>query len=196
MATEAVSIVCVMALAATIAGAEETDADKKPTRHATITCDGEATYNWKTGETEFTDNCRLEIRANETAEMTADHITAVFNGEGFEIKQMEATGGVEFNIRTKADESGVRRVIDASCTDRAVFTGETQTMKLIGNAKASMKTEPKQAGGQPGKLDARQIIINLRTGDISAIGPGVHLEADIPTDNNEKEKKKKDETGQ
>lgn len=168
-------------------------AAKKTTRHAVIECEGKWTYNWDTGETEFSDNCRVEITGEDRAVMTANQISVKFAEGGFEITQMRAAGPVTLHIVTQPDDKGVSRVVDAKCHKEATFTGESRIIRLTGEAEVTMKMEPHQPGVKPAILrHCKWITVDLETQEVEAqgdVGKPLQMEADIPTQQHKPDQK-------
>ncbi|NSW57640.1 MAG: hypothetical protein HPY44_16640 [Armatimonadetes bacterium] len=154
-------------------------AAEKQTQQATITANRKATYNWKTGEIEFSGGCRVEIKGEDKSVMTSERISGKFSADGNRIERITASGPVHFDITEAKDTEGRQRIITADCKGDAQFLGDSRIVKLTGGAEAVMSTIPQPPNSQPAKLTGQTIIIDMNTFDVTVEGP-VHMEVEIP----------------
>ena len=154
-------------------------AAEKQTQQATITATRKATYNWKSGEVEFSGNCRVEIKGEDRSLMTSERLSGKFSADGNQIVRITASGPVHFDITGAKDAEGRQRIITADCKGDAQFLGDSRIVKLTGGAEAVMSTVPQPPNTQPAKLTGQTIILDLNTFDVTVEGP-VHMEVEIP----------------
>ncbi len=109
---------------------------------------------------------RLEIDADERLE---------------EIHGATAAGPVHLDLLTATDDTGRRRRITASCTQRATYSKAEDTVTMTGGVVADIVTLP--AGeAEAAHLESESITVNLRTSTLTA-RPGsfeVTTDVDIP----------------
>ncbi len=126
---------------------------------------------------EFTGNCKLNISAGHTAQMTAPRMSVQFSGKMDQILQLIAHGAVKFHVVTRPNAEGIRRDISVSAQKQAIYREAAQTIEIIGAAVADISTVG--AEGEVAHITGDKITANLKTSQIFVDKPHMKIETPL-----------------
>ena len=162
----------VMLVSVGLAVAQQT----KATRSAIVEAD-DLVINLDKDTWEFTGNCKLNISAGHTAQMTAPRMSVQFSKKMDQILQLIAHGPVKFHVVTKPNDEGVRRDIAVSAQKQAIYREAAQTVEIIGAAVADISTVGVQ--GEAAHITGEKITANLKTSQIFVDKPHMKIETPL-----------------
>lgn len=118
-------------------------------------------YDWETGDTKMTGNCRVDIKGDYDATMTTPALVITTDIEKAQVLSFEATGPVTFDIVTRPTD-GKRSRIQARCSDSATFSEETMLAVMKGDAHAEVTSLPRAESVQSAVYDGDSMTIDLK----------------------------------
>ncbi len=139
-------------------------------------------YDWETGDTKMTGNCRVDIKGDYDATMTTPALVFRTDIETAQVLSFEATGPVTFDILTRPTD-GKRSRIQARCSDSATFSEETMLAIMKGNAHAEITRLPRAESVQSVVYNGDSLTIDLRNHKIHF--SGAHLEVEMAPETGE-----------
>jgi lipopolysaccharide export system protein LptA len=118
-------------------------------------------YDWETGDTKMTGNCRVDIKGDYDATMTTPALTFKTDIEKAQVLSFEASGPVNFDILTRPS-NGKRSRILARCSDSATFSEQTMLVVMQGDAHAEITSLPRTETLQSAVYDGDSMTIDLK----------------------------------
>jgi lipopolysaccharide export system protein LptA len=130
---------------------------------------------------EFMGNCKVTISGASTAEMTTPAMTFTLakKDKSWIVKTLVAQGPVGFTVITRPDASGARRKVVGSAKERAVYSEETQLIKLQGEAQADMVPLDAADSQEALHFTGQTIVFNLKTGRMTMENADVTVKTQV-----------------
>lgn len=140
----------------------------------------EMVYDIGKNQFTFTGSCVLQISGPNTAEMTAPKMVFELGREGATLRRLTAFGPVKMTVITRKDKQGQRRRIVARCSEQATYKEPEQVVEMRGDCVADIVTLPETPDSQRFHFNMERLVVDLRTGKLTAKPARVRFEGTIP----------------
>lgn len=132
---------------------------------------GELVWDFENNSIVITGNpAQLLVEGMHDAELCSPRISIDADAQLTEIHGAVANGPVQLNLLTAPDSNGVRRRVNARCTQKATYDQSKATVTMVGNVVADIVTLP-ETGEEAAHLESEQITVDLRASTLTA-SPG------------------------
>ncbi len=169
----AVMAVAVIAGALSVAAGQQV----RRTETGTVTADL-IEYDFGTNDFTATGNAHVTILGRHNAQIRAPKLTMDLSDQLDRILRLEAAGPVRFEVVTAPDDEGLRRQIEASATQSAVYVDETQTVTLTGDAVADVRTLP-EGEVEAARFEGQSIVVNLAKSTLSVRQAKIEVTSEV-----------------
>ena len=132
-------------------------------------------YDWETGDSEMSGNCRVDIKGEYEATMTASSVLVKTDIEKAQVLFFEARGPVDFDILTMP-ANGKRSRIQARCSNSATFSEQTMLVVMKGDVHAEIDGVPKVETVQSAVYDGDSMTIDLENHTIDLVPAHLNIE--------------------
>lgn len=137
------------------------------------------TFNWVTGEFTLTGAVKVQIQGANQATMTAPKMTGKITQSGTKLMSLAAYGPVQVEIITRPDPQGNRGRINATATEKAVYSEATQKIVLYGGAVADYVSLPEGPDSRRAHFTGEEIEADLNTDLLTVTKARVTVQAPL-----------------
>lgn len=137
------------------------------------------TFNWVTGEFTLTGEVKVQIQGANQATMTAPKMAGKITQTGTKLMNLSAYGPVRVEIITRPDPQGNRGRINATATDKAVYSEATQKIVLYGGAVADYVSLPEGPDSRRAHFTGEEIEADLNTDLLTVTKARVTVQAPL-----------------
>jgi lipopolysaccharide export system protein LptA len=132
-------------------------------------------FNWTSNVYVFTGSYAGDPNGDTTAILHGDYdatvnapkMTFTLPPKGQKVGTLTATGPVRFEIITPPDAQGLRTKVVATAADSAIYSEADRTLKLKGNADATITRLPETPDAQSAHFTGDEIDANLKDSEMT-----------------------------
>ena len=159
---------------ATVAAAQQ---QTRRTETGTVTAD-DIVYDFANNDFKATGNVSVQIEGRHNAKMRAPALSMDLSDSLNRILKLVASGPVHFEVLTAADSKGLRRKIIASCSQRATYDADSETVVLSGDALADVTTLP-EGNVEAAHFTGESITVDLHNSTLSVKQAQITVTAEV-----------------
>jgi lipopolysaccharide export system protein LptA len=137
------------------------------------------TFNWVTGEFTLTGDVKVQIQGPNQATLTAPKMTGKITQAGTKLMSLTAYGPVRVEIITRPDPQGNRGRIDATATDKAVYSEAAQKIMLYGGAVADYVSLPEGPDSRRAHFTGDEIEADLNTDTLQVTNTHITVQSPL-----------------